>query len=243
MEMEYDEGLNEYLGVEKPAPRKAMTRTACAEDFEDLFMVASCRQENNMGIRAMLKRKAQEDAQKPEFDPEQLRMGVEVEAEHKDVADFILSLSDKYTREQIYEMIAKAHLREIKDYYTRLKKMEDEAKGGDGMEKEGQTTTMDYSGGGAFSNRFPKGHTITMQVPPSQATQYKSPQISGNIISHEGPGKYKVRIPGEQTMMGQATDALVIDDTYAKPDHINYPKVSTTSSPPAQPVEKTGTPY
>lgn len=49
------------------------------------------------------------------FDPEQIKMGLEVEKEHTD-------------SEAIAQQIAKDHLAEIPDYYTRLKKMEDEAK-------------------------------------------------------------------------------------------------------------------
>jgi hypothetical protein len=49
------------------------------------------------------------------FDPEQIKMGMEVEKEHTD--DPALTVE-----------IAKDHLTEIPDYYTRLKKMEDEAK-------------------------------------------------------------------------------------------------------------------
>jgi hypothetical protein len=49
-------------------------------------------------------------------DPEQLQMGIEVEMEHT-------------TSEEIARKIAMDHLVEIPDYYTRLKAMEDEAKG------------------------------------------------------------------------------------------------------------------
>jgi hypothetical protein len=49
------------------------------------------------------------------FDPKQLKMGVDVEKEHID---------NPYIRLQI----AKDHLAEIPDYYTRLKIMEDSAK-------------------------------------------------------------------------------------------------------------------
>jgi hypothetical protein len=49
------------------------------------------------------------------FDPEQIKMGLEVEKEHTDSP-------------AIAQQIAKDHLAEIPDYYTRLKKMEDEAK-------------------------------------------------------------------------------------------------------------------
>lgn len=50
-----------------------------------------------------------------DVDPEQLKMGIEVEYEHTN-------------DEAVAKKIALDHLAEIKDYYTRLKKMEDEAK-------------------------------------------------------------------------------------------------------------------
>jgi hypothetical protein len=56
------------------------------------------------------------DAPDDQFDAEQLAMGIEVEKEHTDDPE-------------IAKAIAKAHLSEIKDYYTRLAKMESEAKG------------------------------------------------------------------------------------------------------------------
>jgi len=58
------------------------------------------------------------------YDIEEFRMGLAVEKEHDtsdpktDVASNIIDLGK----------IAYAHLKEIKDYYTRLNKMEDEAK-------------------------------------------------------------------------------------------------------------------
>ena len=48
-----------------------------------------------------------------EFDPTQLAMGIEVEYEHTDDPD-------------LAKEIAKDHLAECKDYYTRLKEMENE---------------------------------------------------------------------------------------------------------------------
>jgi hypothetical protein len=50
-----------------------------------------------------------------DYDPEQLKMGIEIEMEHTD-------------NPEIAEQIAKDHLNEIKDYYARLIKMEKEAK-------------------------------------------------------------------------------------------------------------------
>lgn len=49
-----------------------------------------------------------------QYDPEEIKMGIEVEKEHHDHIP-------------IRKSIALAHLAEIKDYYTRLKKMEKEA--------------------------------------------------------------------------------------------------------------------
>lgn len=51
------------------------------------------------------------DSKDDEFDPDQLKMGIEVEAEHTDDP-------------AIAKEIAKDHLAEVSDYYTRLKKME-----------------------------------------------------------------------------------------------------------------------
>jgi len=47
-------------------------------------------------------------------DPDELKMGIEIEMEHT-------------TDEKLAERIARHHLQEISDYYTRLKKMENEA--------------------------------------------------------------------------------------------------------------------
>jgi hypothetical protein len=60
----------------------------------------------------------------------ELDIGKKVEREHKDAYDIIKQkLSDKgiempLSEDDFYEMIAKAHLKEISDYYTRLRKME-----------------------------------------------------------------------------------------------------------------------
>jgi len=48
-------------------------------------------------------------------DPKELAMGIKVEFEHTSCP-------------RLAEYIARAHLKEIQDYYTRLKKMEDSAK-------------------------------------------------------------------------------------------------------------------
>jgi hypothetical protein len=64
----------------------------------------------------------------------QLAIGIKVEEEHKDLYNFfrnfckVNGLKMPITEERFYEIIALAHLREIKDYYTRLKNMENSAK-------------------------------------------------------------------------------------------------------------------
>jgi hypothetical protein len=58
------------------------------------------------------------DTPDSEFDPQELAAGIEVEKEHTD-------------SEVVARMIAKDHLTEITDYYTRLKAMEEAAKGRD----------------------------------------------------------------------------------------------------------------
>lgn len=66
---------------------------------------------------------------------EQLRMGKIVEKEHKNIWKI---LYDKFkndlpfTEDEFYTLIAQAHIDELKDYYTRLKKMES------GAEKESE---------------------------------------------------------------------------------------------------------
>lgn len=60
----------------------------------------------------------------------QLSMGREVEKEHKDVFDLLNAAFEAagvkmpVTEDAFYEMIAKVHLKEMGDYYTKLKKME-----------------------------------------------------------------------------------------------------------------------
>jgi len=53
-----------------------------------------------------------------DVDPKELELGIEVEMEHT---------SDSKIARKIARKIALDHLVELKDYYTRLKKMEDEA--------------------------------------------------------------------------------------------------------------------
>lgn len=65
-------------------------------------------------------------------DSKELEMGKKVEKEHKNTVDKIRSsVKDNkitMTDEEIFESIAKDHLSELSDYYTRLQAMEKEAK-------------------------------------------------------------------------------------------------------------------
>ena len=61
------------------------------------------------------------------FDVEQFRMGMDVELEHG-LSDFATNVTDD---DPVFTgKIALAHLNEFPDYYTRLEKMEEEAKRG-----------------------------------------------------------------------------------------------------------------
>jgi len=84
---------------------------------------------------------------KEEFSVKELELGIKIESEHGDVYDELknwvkktfqdesveVMLDDKgepimpWTEKEFYEKIAKAHLKEIPDYYTRLNKMEKDA--------------------------------------------------------------------------------------------------------------------
>lgn len=68
-----------------------------------------------------------------DYNDDQLEIGIKIETEHLDVYEFFddylksNNLEMPCTKEELYSMIAKAHLREIPDYYTRLIKMEKES--------------------------------------------------------------------------------------------------------------------
>lgn len=64
------------------------------------------------------------------FDSNELRMGIKIEKEHSDIWKRLDSYLESYNismpfnEEEFYELIAKSHLKEIPDYYSRLKIME-----------------------------------------------------------------------------------------------------------------------
>lgn len=63
----------------------------------------------------------------------QLEVGKKIESEHLDVYEYFQDFLHKHdlemplSKDELYEMIAKAHIKEIPDYYDRLTKMEKEA--------------------------------------------------------------------------------------------------------------------
>ena len=63
---------------------------------------------------------------------EELKIGIQIEKEHGDLYEYFKNfLSERgidmpMNEDEFYERIARAHLREMKDYYTKLVKMEGE---------------------------------------------------------------------------------------------------------------------
>jgi hypothetical protein len=74
-----------------------------------------------------------EEETKIDYDPEEIKKGIEIEQEHKDLLDLIKdflkenNLEMPISDEEFYATITRAHLKEIPDYNTRLLKMEEEA--------------------------------------------------------------------------------------------------------------------
>ena len=62
----------------------------------------------------------------------QLEMGIKIEKEHNDIYEYLCKylkdneLEMPLSEDEFAEKIAKAHLREMDDYYTRLIKMEND---------------------------------------------------------------------------------------------------------------------
>ena len=67
-----------------------------------------------------------------EYFSSELRMGVSVEREHEGMYRKLKAHFEKYNelppKKDVFKWIAEDHLKEFKDYYTLLKKMEKEAK-------------------------------------------------------------------------------------------------------------------
>lgn len=65
------------------------------------------------------------------IDPKEMAMGIEVEKEHADIYNVLKKMFGEdipWTLEEFSSMIAKGHFKELPDYYSRLKKMEEEGK-------------------------------------------------------------------------------------------------------------------
>jgi len=81
-----------------------------------------------------MKKFTQLNESKEEFDPKELEMGIKIESEHGDIYEELRDWIDEnqiqqgmpWSKRELYEKIAKAHLREMPDYYSRLTKMEKE---------------------------------------------------------------------------------------------------------------------
>lgn len=83
------------------------------------------------------------DKEAEKYDPEQLKKGIKVEREHGDVYDkakeWLAEVGKEMpvSEEHFYEMIAKAHLKKLPDYYDRLEKMESEGESKEAMDFTG----------------------------------------------------------------------------------------------------------
>lgn len=81
-----------------------------------------------------MKKFTQLNESKEEFDLKELEMGIKIESEHGDIYEELRDWIDEnqiqqgmpWSKRELYEKIAKAHLREMPDYYSRLTKMEKE---------------------------------------------------------------------------------------------------------------------
>lgn len=83
-----------------------------------------------------MKKFTQLNESKEEFDSKELEMGIKIESEHGDVYQELKDWMKKtyqdyssmpWSEKEFYEKIAKSHLREMPDYYTKLNKMEKDA--------------------------------------------------------------------------------------------------------------------
>ena len=66
------------------------------------------------------------------FEDKQLELGLNIEKEHNDIYEYLdkyfkdNNIANPLSEKDFYEMIAKAHIKEIPDYYTRLMVVEHE---------------------------------------------------------------------------------------------------------------------
>jgi len=86
------------------------------------FEGQSAQEHNTMKISEILRLRSAQDSNSSELD-----MGREVELEHKSTIEY-LKKNPNTPVDKAVEMIARDHLKELPDYYTRLKKMEEAGK-------------------------------------------------------------------------------------------------------------------
>ena len=73
-----------------------------------------------------------EDKEKPEYDEEQMKIGLADEKEHDDIWEVFEKFAEEnklelpITHEEFTEMIVKAHLKKDPNYYTKEQKIEEE---------------------------------------------------------------------------------------------------------------------
>jgi hypothetical protein len=79
-----------------------------------------------MKLRTLVRIAQESDQGTPDFDQNEIEMGTKVEMEHKGTIEWLKKNCTTASMDEIARRIAQDHLRELPDYYTRLKKMESE---------------------------------------------------------------------------------------------------------------------
>lgn len=146
-----------------------------------------------------------------EVDPGQLAMGIKVEMEHT---------KDKTVAKQI----AMDHLTEIPDYYTRLEKMEDEAK--EAMVSSIKKT-FTVSGHPDIVDRVEK----TLAIADKLGKWGSSRTIK---VSVDGDGHERLKVEGARDVMGDV--ALEKDEIW--PDSVKFKEAGIRIGPPPSPNRK-----
>jgi len=129
------------LNKTEESPEFSITHIGSVEDIKDLISLIK-KEEKVEGLALAPKMlsilseaddtESDEESEEPDVDPEQLKMGLEVETEHTDTLTQIIKylkpdISDEDLEELLeigVEAIALDHLSELDDYYTRLAEME-----------------------------------------------------------------------------------------------------------------------
>jgi sulfur relay (sulfurtransferase) DsrC/TusE family protein len=124
-----DELVDKYKKQYLPKTEREVVEKIVLDNVEQL--VTGNMIQYNPGAEELkaLSRKYAEEEQTNQLGKE-LEMGTKVEEEHADTIEWLKDYYEKYKTwppdEEVFKNIAKDHLEEFKDYYTRLKKMESE---------------------------------------------------------------------------------------------------------------------